>query len=389
MPLPLLPIILGTVFVGGTVAAVAAKLPRRMLGKPQIMTLDMLDLSLIRASAIKLIKKEGVALAKIGPPRVRSDERFRFLETPPKDVPFYLDINGNPRGLVKYDAAFVSGDLCGVSTAIDVLGEWRMFIPVRKDVAPGSFGGAFGALAEYKVGSDGKCSGYWHPATPTSGEKDIFEQIGAAALEVVVAAVTVYLTATTGVGGAAFALAVAAARNIAKGKPVTKALVDATMSELGSQIQASSYYKAYDSISKSPYTRDAVSAARAEVGANVPAYLRAEKVEAFDQGAAMARGLRTQDIGIAEIKKRFAEYQDDAPRWLQLSLDHGATLEDWIYVYAGSAGLDLMERILTLAASFVESGEPGGVFRPSLMNLGPLSLDLKIAQIQPSRLKVV
>jgi hypothetical protein len=47
MPLPLLPIILGTVFVGGTVAAVAAKLPRRMLGKPQIMTLDLGGMNLL------------------------------------------------------------------------------------------------------------------------------------------------------------------------------------------------------------------------------------------------------------------------------------------------------------------------------------------------------
>ncbi len=389
--MPALPIWLWLVLGGAGVVVVTKALSP---SKPKIMQLSPEGMAIL-----KQLSKEAKLLASFGPQTVGADERFVMIEPSSLGIPraisacqkyvggFNLDqlnaslysdsllIPGFQRvddkcvrlygpALVQYDPSFKFGTYdkngCPTSfsgTAIDIMGTSYWANTLKGDNTPSLCGSM--TDVGYMALSDEPREENWGDTL----NRVMTEYV----LPAIAAFVTVYVP-----GGVFIAVAITAYAQIAKGSTITDVIVAAAEKQVASQFARSEFRSYYDQLSTNRYTAPAVDDLRAQVRARYKddEDLQKHVVTAFNDAMVLGRGKRTQDIAIAEIKKRLDRPQAGA--WLDKCLKKNVPLHDWIRTYAGTAGTDLLRRIMVLAGQYVESGEVG-VFRPSPLASVPIN----------------
>ena len=138
---------------------------------------------------------------------------------------------------------------------------------------------------------------FWEETPPwkaATGEKDFLEQVQAVTIDIVLPAIAVAVgTAVGGVGGLAVAAIITATRKIAKGAPVSDALVESTKAQLPGLMKAGVFDKAID-IAKDSGLGDMMS-----YGSKL---MTDTEKNAFDQAQTIARSLVSQTKSIEELK---------------------------------------------------------------------------------------
>ncbi|MEY5061720.1 MAG: hypothetical protein RIS45_1641 [Planctomycetota bacterium] len=218
--------------------------------------------------------------------------------------------------------------------------------------------GAPGMLPLWALTLDGQ-SWLKSVAGPTfykgSGKSSGDDWILRAATDYVVPALGVVLTASGGPAGFGAAMALRTWANLARGSRLTDAVIDATQQQLKTAIERGQFGTWVKEFSASPMSRAALGAARAQVAARYTAGgpTQAGALQAFDAAAALARARRLQELTANNLRKRI----DPAyHRGLDVALNEGVPLVDWINAYAGDAGVRTFDEATIAIGQKIDEG---------------------------------
>lgn len=192
---------------------------------------------------------------------------------------------------------------------------------------------------------------YWRSSGKSSGDDWILK----VATDYVVPALGVVLTASGGPAGFGAAMALRTWANLARGSRLTDAVIDATQQQLKTAIERGQFGTWVKDFSASPMSRAALGAARAQVAARYTAGgpTQAGALQAFDAATALARARRLQKLTADDLRKRI----DPAyHRGLDVALNEGVPLVDWINAYAGDAGVRAFDETTIAIGKKIDEG---------------------------------
>lgn len=172
----------------------------------------------------------------------------------------------------------------------------------------------------------------------------------------VVPALGVVIGAAGGPVGIGAALALRTWANLARGIPITDAIIDATQKELKTQLEKSQFSAYVKALSSQPMTQAAIRTARSELAKR---YLdggpsQAGALQAFDSAAALARARRLQEAMIENLSTRIdPKYVPGFKR----AVREMVPIVDWLYAYAGDVGVKAHDELSLALATQIDAGK--------------------------------
>lgn len=224
----------------------------------------------------------------------------------------------------------------------------------------------------------------WFSASWDSGEKSFFEKLEAIAVNYVLPAIIVIagavVTAYTGpIGGALTAAALTAVYKIAKGAPVTDAIVQAYQEKLASTVEKTAYFEAYKQASSTyNQTKEEINKLRDQfadkLGGGDPQTIE-EVRKAVEVGITVARAKQLQDAAVAAVRSRIDVTHADGTNyanWLDKAMSHGVLLTDWVGAMYGNEARAIIEWAAYTANNALDAGQdPIAAVRPKMVLLNP------------------
>lgn len=362
MPLPLLPIAVGFfALAGGSV--IARSLPTRAFGKQ---------------SEASKIKSEAQSYRT---PTVMGTEHFIFRPPPQAVYPIAPECDGGMGGLFEKPVCVKSAKACTDPNDPDAFRTDCSPFDEFPYVSPYPF-----VLADDFMGVDVSGQRWiktidWHQDprtvgwiwfTPSDGEKDLGDYIEEY-VPIVLEAAAIYVATYFGgpLAGMAVKTAIVAIKSIVKGAPITKVMIDAAANGFD-YIEKTEFGKAYNQFATNKYTRDQVASLRNSILGSYTEETATDVAKAIDQGIAIGRAKRVQELTLIQLKARLPAAHRE---WPKTCLDLNATLRDWAFFYGGNRSDDLLSRIICLATEYVEGGEVGdflpGVVGPDPVHVAP------------------
>lgn len=174
----------------------------------------------------------------------------------------------------------------------------------------------------------------------------------------------------TPLAGAITAAALEAILAIADGAPVTEALVQSYKDQLSHEVEKTSYFDTYKSLSSTyNQTKENLQSIRQTAintyKASAPFANPEQKIAAaVDTGIAVARAKWLQDAAYTAVRSRLSGPLPDGTdhrSWFELAMQHGVSLNNWTIAMFGSNGTDLLRWAYKVAGDALDAGKDPNV----------------------------